>query len=55
MNVDKDCNFMRQFRDDGTREMKKLTSHQFMEVWNHYDNDGRSYHLAPKSVNVLGD
>ena len=34
------ANFMRQFRDSTTKELKKLTSVQFMEVWNHYDKDG---------------
>lgn len=33
-------NFMRQFRDKNTRELKNLTSNQFMEVWKHYDKDG---------------
>lgn len=34
------ANFMRQFRDSTTKELKKLTSVQFMEVWMHYDKDG---------------
>ncbi len=34
-------NFMRQFRDKNTRQLKNLTSVQFMEVWSHYDNDGK--------------
>ena len=33
-------NFMRQFRDKNTRQLKNLTSIQFMEVWSHYDKDG---------------
>ncbi|GIY18821.1 hypothetical protein CDAR_410221 [Caerostris darwini] len=33
------CNFMRQFRDKNTRELKNLTATQFMEVWSHYDRD----------------
>lgn len=33
-------NFMRQFRDKKTRELKNLTASQFMEVWSHYDHDG---------------
>lgn len=32
---------MRQFRDPTSREVKKLTANQFMEVWNHYDQDGK--------------
>ncbi len=34
------ANFMRQFRDSESRELKKLTAQQFMEVWDHYDDDG---------------
>lgn len=37
----KNSNFMRQFRDSTTKELKKLTSQQFMEVWKHYDHDGK--------------
>ncbi|XP_023210453.1 calbindin-32-like [Centruroides sculpturatus] len=33
-------NFMRQFRDKNTRELKNLTATQFMDVWSHYDKDG---------------
>ena len=43
----KNSNFMRQFRDSTTKELKKLTSQQFMEVWKHYDHDGKR-----KNVNV---
>ncbi|RWS08999.1 calbindin-32-like protein, partial [Dinothrombium tinctorium] len=32
-------NFMRQFRDSKTRELKNLTAIQFMDVWKHYDKD----------------
>ncbi|KAF7492950.1 Calbindin-32 [Sarcoptes scabiei] len=38
-----DSNFMRQFRDKNTRQLKNLTSIQFMEVWSHYDHDGNGY------------
>ncbi|XP_042892958.1 calbindin-32-like [Penaeus japonicus] len=38
-------NFMRQFRDDESRELKKLTANQFMEVWSHYDADGEFFGL----------
>lgn len=34
-------NFMRQFRDKNTHQLKNLTSMQFMEVWSHYDKDGK--------------
>nr|KAG5689822.1 hypothetical protein BaRGS_029300 [Batillaria attramentaria] len=33
-------NFLRQFRDLKTREFKRITAGQFMDVWNHYDTDG---------------
>jgi len=36
-------NFLRQFRDSETRQLKKFTATQFMEVWNHYDEDGNGY------------
>ena len=35
-------NFMRQFRDPDSRELKQLTAQQFMEVWEHYDDDGEN-------------
>lgn len=34
-------NFMRQFRDKNTRQLKNLTSTQFQEIWGHYDHDGK--------------
>jgi len=36
-------NFMRQFRDEESRELKKLSAAQFMEVWEHYDSDGNGF------------
>lgn len=33
-------NFLRQFRDEQSKEFKQLTASQFMEVWSHYDIDG---------------
>ncbi|XP_045193627.2 calbindin-32-like isoform X2 [Mercenaria mercenaria] len=36
-------NFLRQFRDKETREFKKISASQFMDVWNHYDSDGNGY------------
>ncbi|KAF9794757.1 hypothetical protein SFRURICE_017447 [Spodoptera frugiperda] len=37
--VGRATNFMRQFRDPDSRELKKLSANQFMEVWSHYDRD----------------
>lgn len=34
---------MRQYRDPHSRELKKLSANQFMEVWSHYDKDGNGY------------
>lgn len=34
------ANFMKQYRDPHSRELKKLSANQFMEVWSHYDKDG---------------
>jgi len=33
-------NFLRQFRDEQSKEIKQLTATQFMEIWSHYDIDG---------------
>lgn len=33
-------NFLRQFRDEQSKEIKQLTAAQFMEIWSHYDTDG---------------
>lgn len=43
LNLDRASNFMRQFRDPDSRELKKLSANQFMEVWSHYDRDGEYY------------
>lgn len=37
------ANFMRQFRDADSRELKQLTAAQFMTIWEHYDDDGNGY------------
>ncbi|KAJ8924161.1 hypothetical protein NQ315_006945 [Exocentrus adspersus] len=42
-NLEKATNFMRQYRDPDSRELKKLSANQFMEVWSHYDKDGNGY------------
>ena len=34
-------NFLRQFRDEKSKEIKQLTAAQFMEIWSHYDTDGK--------------
>ncbi|PNF39953.1 hypothetical protein B7P43_G15958 [Cryptotermes secundus] len=39
LNLEKATNFMRQYRDPQSRELKKLSANQFMEVWSHYDKD----------------
>jgi len=33
-------NFLKQFRDEQSKELKQLTAIQFMEIWSHYDVDG---------------
>ena len=38
--IEKAQNFMRQYRDPESRELKKLSANQFIEVWSHYDKDG---------------
>ncbi|XP_065167515.1 calbindin-32 isoform X2 [Atheta coriaria] len=43
LNLEKATNFMRQYRDPESRELKKLSANQFMEVWSHYDKDGNGY------------
>ncbi|XP_022193257.2 calbindin-32 isoform X2 [Nilaparvata lugens] len=43
LNLDRATNFMRQYRDPQSRELKKLSANQFMDVWSHYDKDGNGY------------
>ncbi|KAF5297550.1 hypothetical protein FQR65_LT09981 [Abscondita terminalis] len=43
LNLDRATNFMKQYRDPESRELKKLSANQFMEVWSHYDKDGNGY------------
>ncbi|XP_025828867.1 calbindin-32 isoform X4 [Agrilus planipennis] len=43
LNLEKAANFMRQYRDPDSKELKKLSANQFMEVWSHYDKDGNGY------------
>lgn len=42
LNLEKATNFMKQYRDPHSRELKKLSANQFMDVWSHYDKDGKS-------------
>ena len=46
-------NFMRQFRDTESRELKQLTAVQFMEVWDHYDEDGKWSRIG-RVLNQMG-
>ncbi|KAK7601229.1 hypothetical protein V9T40_008670 [Parthenolecanium corni] len=43
LNLEKATNFMKQYRDPDSRELKKLSANQFTEVWSHYDKDGNGY------------
>jgi hypothetical protein len=45
VNLDRCTNFMRQFRDPESRELTKLSANQFMDVWSHYDKDGKHFDL----------
>lgn len=51
LNLEKASNFMRQYRDPTSRELKKLSANQFMEVWSHYDKDGKGIILFVKKGN----
>ena len=33
-------NYLRQFRDAKSMELRRLSAVQFMSVWEHYDTDG---------------
>jgi hypothetical protein len=43
-------NFLRQFRDVSSRQFRKFTATQFLEVWNHYDSDGQSEYIVRLSA-----
>ena len=49
LNLEKATNFMRQYRDPHSRELKKLSANQFMEVWSHYDKDGECIQASSHS------
>ena len=34
-------NYLRQFRDARSLELRRLSAVQFMSVWEHYDTDGQ--------------
>ncbi len=38
--VEKRQNFLRQFRDESTRQLKTITAYEFFEILTHYDTDG---------------
>ena len=42
-------NFMLQFRDLHSRDLLNLTSTQFLDIWQHYDNDGK----CPTCVEIV--
>jgi hypothetical protein len=39
--MDSSTNFLNKFRDSESRQITKLSAHQFMQVWEHYDEDGK--------------
>ncbi|CAF1012734.1 unnamed protein product [Rotaria sp. Silwood1] len=46
-------NFLRQYRDEQSKELKQLTATQFMEIWSHYDVDGNGYIEGHELDNLL--
>ena len=42
MSTNLSSNYLRQFRDSSSLELQKLSAVQFMNVWEHYDQDGKS-------------
>lgn len=50
--IEKAQNFMRQYRDPESRELKKLSAGQFMEVWAHYDKDGNNFCIFYRTTNL---
>nr|BAH29721.1 calcium binding protein [Dicyema japonicum] len=48
-------NVLRRFRNRQSREFVKLTAHQFMETWHHYDTNSNSYIDEKEVDNFLRD
>lgn len=42
----KSDNFLAQFKDINSNSLKYFTAAQFVEVWNHYDTDGKLYFIT---------
>lgn len=40
--MSKKDNFLRKFRNEKTNELKNISATEFMEIWNHYDADGKA-------------
>jgi hypothetical protein len=40
-NLENSTNFLNKFRDSESRQITRLSAHQFMQVWEHYDEDGK--------------
>lgn len=54
VNLERAANFMRQYRDPDSRELKKLSANQFMEVWSHYDKDGeQNLNLSRVRISII--
>ena len=43
--AEKGENFLKQFRDETTMQLRKVTASQFIDVWSHYDADGNFFFL----------
>lgn len=46
LDIERAQNFMRQYRDPESRELRKLSANQFMDVWSHYDCDGKLFAMS---------
>jgi hypothetical protein len=44
-NLENSTNFLNKFRDSESRQITRLSAHQFMQVWEHYDEDGKFKNL----------
>ena len=36
-------NFLRQFRNSTNHEFTDISANQFLQIWDHYDNDGANF------------